>query len=164
MRRLRIRAAGSSGDPLIAVLALVSMLIPMLLYCAVFVRFRTLEVRAPRTIIERSAPPEQPLDLTVMITDQGFYFRVDPARRLPWMAQAVGAAGPDIPRTEAGLDFELLTDRLREIKRDNARETKIILGAEDHVPFDDLIQAMDHARGDDAEPLFPDVTLTRGVV
>jgi biopolymer transport protein ExbD len=166
MRRLSKRPVVRTGDPLIPLLSLVSMLIPMLIFGAVFVKFKTLEVKPPKVVPPPRAqlPDEKALDLTVMITDQGFHFKVNQEFREPWMAQAFDGAGPDIPRAADDWDFETLTDRLRQIKGSHARETRIILGAEDHIAFDVLIQAMDHARGTDDDQLFPNVTLTRGVV
>jgi len=149
---------------LISVLALVCMLIPLLLYGAVFVKFRTLKVNAPRVGDKVDPVEREDLQLTVFITDQGFHFKVNPELRLPWMSQATGAAGPDIPRTDDGWDFDELTARLKEIKRDHARERRITLGAEDDIDFDVLIKVMDRARGSESDQLFPEVTLTRGVV
>jgi hypothetical protein len=163
MRRLIKRTRATRGDPLIAVLALVAMLIPMLLYGAVFLKFVTVDVKAPKI----DPPGEEPikeLQLTVFITDQGFHFKVNPEFRQPWMVQSTDGAGPDIPRTDDDWDWVGLGERLREIKRDNKDERRITLGAEDDIDFDTLIKAMDHARGSDDEQLFPEVTLTRGVV
>jgi biopolymer transport protein ExbD len=159
------------GDPLIPIMNLVCMLIPLLLYGAVFVRFMTLEVNSPKM---SSAPQQQPpdqnekLSLTVMITDQGFHFKVNPKFRLSWMTAATGtggSAGPDIPKKDDDWDFSELNKRLREIKENHPDERQIILGAEDDIKFDVLIRAMDYSRGaDETDQLFPDVTLTRGVV
>ena len=157
------------GDPLIPILNLVCMLIPLLLYGAVFIRFMTLTVNAPK--ISRAPAQQQPeqneaLNLTVMITDQGFHFKVNPKHRLPWMSQATetASAGPDIPKKDDDWDFDELNRKLKEIKENHREEPNIILGAEDDIEFDVLIKAMDFSRGTDEEPLFPVVTLTRGVV
>jgi hypothetical protein len=151
---------------LIPLLSLVCLLIPLLIYGAVFVKFRTLAVGAPKIVPPpgKPVPREVALDLTVMITDQGFHFKVHPSFRQPWMSAAIDGAGPDIPRTDQGFDFVRLGERLRQIKGEHRGETRIILGAEDHISYDILIKAMDYARGDEAEQLFPNVTLTRGVV
>lgn len=167
MRRpIRKPRGGAAGDPLITVLSLVCMLIPLLLYGAVFVKFRTLDVQSPKHVPpgEPIPKPDKALDLTVFITDQGFHFKVNPEFRLPWMAQAYTGSGPEIPRIDEGWDFAQLSEKLREIKSDHRAETKIVLGAEDHIAYDILIKVMDHARGDETETLFPNVTLTRGVV
>ena len=159
----------AEGDPLIPILNLVCMLIPLLLYGAVFVRFMTLEVNSPRmTNAPAQQPPEQneKLNLTVMVTDQGFTFKVNPRFRLPWMSMATEAssAGPDIPKKDDDWDYEQLRKKLKELKENHREETQIILGAEDDIKFEVLIKTMDWSREDDAEErLFPDVTLTRGV-
>ena len=157
------------GDPLIPIMNLVCMLIPLLLYGAVFVRFITLEVNSPKM---SNAPAEQPpdanekLNLTVMITDQGFHFKVNPRFRMPWMSQATetASAGPDIPKKDDDWDYDELNKRLKELKENHREERQLILGAEDDILFEVLIKSMDYSRGTDTEELFPDVTLTRGVV
>ncbi len=160
---------GYEGDPLIPIMNLVCMLIPLLLYGAVFVRFMTLEVNSPKmTNAPQQQPPDQneKLNLTVMITDQGFHFKVNPRFRLPWMSMATetASAGPDIPKKDDDWDYEELNKRLKEIKENHREETQLILGAEDDIAFEVLIQAMDYSRGTKEDRLFPDVTLTRGVV
>lgn len=140
---------------------LVCMLIPLLLYGAVFVRFTTLTVTLPD--IPRGDPPEdrKELGLTVFATARGFHIRVNPIHRLPWMSQADGAAiGPDIPKKDGGWDYEALADRLEDIKRDHGNKRGIVLGAEGDVSLDVLIRMMDVCRGAPQRPLFPDVTLT----
>ena len=158
------------GDPLIPILNLVCMLIPLLLYGAVFVKFHTLTVNAPE--MRDGLPPQdtsiEPLALMVMITDQGFHIKVNPKYRLPWMNAATQGSGgddaPDVPKTEDGFDFAGLVERLEEIKREHREETLFYLGAEDQIEYDVIIQTMDHARGTAGRLLFPHVTLTRGLV
>jgi biopolymer transport protein ExbD len=157
------------GDPLIPIMNLVCMLIPLLLYGAVFVRFVTLEVNSPKmTNAPAQQPPDQneKLSLTVMITDQGFTFKVNPKFRLPWMSMATEAAsaGPDIPKKDDDWDYDELNRKLKELKENHREETQMILGAEDDIKFEVLIKAMDWSRGTEEDRLFPDVTLTRGVV
>ena len=112
------------GDSLIPIMNLVCMLIPMLLYGAVFVKFVTVDVKQTSTDI--SPPPkDDPLNLSVMITDSGFYFKVNPTHRLPWMesANSQSVSAPDIPKKDDGWDFGALATRLREIK-DNTVSVK----------------------------------------
>lgn len=169
MAKKRREQEAYQGDPLIPIMNLVCMLIPLLLYGAVFVRFMTLTVNAPK--ISR-APAQQPpdqneaLNLTVMITDQGFHFKVNPKHRMSWMSQATetASAGPDIPKKDDDWDFDEFTRKLKELKADHREERNIILGAEDDIKFEVLIKAMDYSRGTLEEPLFDVVTLTRGVV
>jgi len=166
MKRREVESV--EGDPLIPILNMVCMLIPLLLYGAVFVRFVVIEVNSPRmSQVPQEQPPDQneKLNLTVMITDQGFTFKVNPKFRLPWMSMATetAAAGPDIPKKDDDWDFKELNKKLKEIKENHREETQIILGAEDDIKYEVIIKAMDWSRGTDSERLFPDVTLTRGV-
>jgi biopolymer transport protein TolR len=167
MAILRREMESYEGDPLIPVMNLVCMLIPLLLYGAVFLRFMTIEVNSPRM---SSVPQEQPeqnekLNLTVMITDQGFTFKVNPKFRLPWMSMSTetASAGPDIPKKDDDWDYKELNKKLKEIKENHREETQIILGAEDDIKYEVLIQTMDWSRGTENDRLFPNVTLTRGV-
>ena len=160
--------AAFEGDPLIPIMNLVCMLIPLLLYGAVFIKFVTLEVNSPKmsNVPMEQPPQDEKLNLTIMITDQGFHFKVNPRFRLPWMSMATEttSAGPDIPKKDDDWDYDELNKRLREIKENHREETQLILGAEDNIAFEVLIKSMDYSRGTDEERLFPDVTLTRGVV
>lgn len=157
------------GDPLIPIMNLVCMLIPLLLYGAVFIRFMTIEVNSPKISSGAPSDPQdqdEKLNLTIMITDQGFTFKVNPKFRLPWMGMATDAAsaGPDIPKKDDDWDYAELNRKLKEIKENHREETQLILGAEDDIKYEVLIQAMDWSRGSEDTPLFPAVTLTRGVV
>jgi biopolymer transport protein ExbD len=81
------------------------------------------------------------------------------------MSTETASAGPDIPKKDDDWDYEELRRRLKELKENHREETQIILGVEDDIRFEVLIRAMDYSKLDDnKERLFPDVTLTRGVV
>jgi biopolymer transport protein ExbD len=154
------------GNPLIPILNLVCMLIPLLLYGAVFIRFMTIEVNSPRmSNVPQQQEENEKLNLTVMITDQGFTFKVNPKYRLPWMSMSTetASAGPDIPKKDDDWDYDELNRKLKEIKENHREETQIILGAEDDIQYEVLIKTMDWSRGTDTDRLFPNVTLTRGV-
>jgi len=155
------------GDPLIPIMNLVCMLIPLLLYGAVFMRYMTIEVNSPRmsNVPTQQQEQDEKLNLTVMITDQGFTFKVNPKYRLPWMSMSTetASAGPDIPKKDDDWDYVELNKKLKELKENHREETQIILGAEDDIKYDVLIKTMDWSRGTDSDRLFPNVTLTRGV-
>lgn len=160
----------SEGDPLIPILNLVCMLIPLLLYGAIFVRYQALDVHAPKPCVGDgcSPPPEisDKLDLAVMVTEQGFHIKVNPKFRQSWMVQAAGAGGigPDIPKKDEDWDFEALHRRLRELKSLHKTDMNIVLGAEDDVSYEVIIKTMDYSRGTANSPLFPNVQLSRGWV
>jgi biopolymer transport protein ExbD len=152
--------AVQEGEPLVPILNLVCMLIPLLLYGAVFVRYSTLDVANQGPAGPPPTEPSEQLGLTVSITERGFHIKVNPAHRLSWMNRE---DGPQIPKSDDGWNYAALNERLSEVKRAADRETRIFLVAEDDIPFQVLIRTMDYARGDDDE-LFPDVILSRGVV
>ena len=152
-------------DPLIPILNLVCMLIPLLIFGAVFVQYHTLEVSPPA--LETSPVTvnrEDNLNLYVLISRDGFHLKVNPTHLLPWMNQASAdfRSQPDIPKKDDGYDFSGLTRRLQDLKNTYPKEHRIILGAEDTVEYDVLIKALDASRGKRNE-LFPLVQLTRGI-
>ena len=105
-----------AGDPLVPLLNLVCLLIPLLLYGAVFTRLVILDVKAEK--FDDGPPPidpqVEPLNLTVMITDEGFHFKVSPKHRMSWMAiSGPGDTSPHIPREDEGFDFAALSEKLR---------------------------------------------------
>ena len=80
------------------------------------------------------------------------------------MATETASAGPDIPKKDDDWDYEELNRKLKEIKDLHREESLIILGAEDDIALEVLIRTMDFSRGTEEDVLFPNVTLTRGVV
>jgi len=144
---------------------LVCLLIPLLLFGAVFIRFVTIDVRSPK-IGPTTREPTEKLNLCVTVTDQGFHIDVNPQHRLSWMTAVTRADSTiaDIPKKDNDWDYQALNRRLLEIKEANRQETAIILSAEDDIAFEVMIKAMDWSRGTPDNPLFPDVTLARGVV
>ena len=149
-------------DPLIPIMNLVCMLIPLLIFGAVFVRYKGIDVHSRQGDVAILPKKDAALNLSVFITEQGFRFKVNPVHRQPWMVESRESArmGPDIPKKENGYDFLMLERRLRELKQNFTRENHIILGAEDNIAYDILIKAMDASRGANGD-LFPEVTLTR---
>ncbi len=154
-------------DPLIPILNLVCMLIPLLIFGAVFVSYHTLAVSAPpgQGAAKNVPPTTEKLNLSVMITDQGFHFKVNPKHRLVWMVAAdeIAESGPDIPKKDDAYDFAALEDRLIEIKARHPGEHRILLGAEDEIAYDVIIKTMDASRGPKSER-FPLVQLVRGII
>ena len=147
---------------MIPIMNLVCMLIPLLIFGAVFVQYRTVEVSSSSPVPGPDTVDEPSLQLRVWVTDAGFHVRVNPNFRQAWMSESTqpGLVGPDIPVGPDGDDYATLTARLRELKERFGSERRMILGAEDNVAYDVLIHVMDASRGGEKE-LFPDVTLTR---
>jgi len=164
MATKRRRIPSYEGDSLIPIMNLVCMLIPLLLYGAVFIRFSTLNVWSEK-YGQGKAETEDLLNLTVFITDQGFYLKGNPKYRRYWMQKKNEGASlfADIPKKDNDWNFIELNEKLKQIKSDHSLETRIYIGAEDNIEYDIIIKTMDYSRGTIKQPLFPDVTLTRGV-
>ncbi len=162
MRRTR-EIPLEQGEPLIPILNLVCMLIPLLLYGAVFVKFKVLDVQPPKLSIIDQNPIENDdaLRLQIFVAQDGFHLKVNPIHRKAWMTD--NNVGPDIPRKDDELDFEELHRKLVELKNEHATERQILIGAEDDIEYNVLIKLMDFTRGTPSHPLFPDVQLSRSM-
>ena len=100
-------------------------------------------------------PEKTPLNLTVTVAANGF------------IIGGSGAVIPAIPKLPNGqYDFDGLTGRLKEIKRDVAGdESKAIFNADAYIPYEMVIRTLDAMREDkDGKPLFPDITFASGIL
>lgn len=100
-------------------------------------------------------PEKPPLNLTVTIAANGF------------IIAGSGAVIPQIPKRQDGqYDFEGLTARLTEIKRDIAQgETKATFNADAYIPYELVVKTLDAMREDkDGKILFPDVAFAAGIL
>ncbi len=116
-------------------------------------------------------PQEQPLMLTVAISDKGFYI-AGAGGVLPGSPDAATLDTknpPTVGRRGGDYDFDGLTEKLALIKSTFEKEKKVILVAEPEIPYDILIQTMDACReqkvkGADGatttKQLFPEVWLS----
>jgi biopolymer transport protein ExbD len=153
---------------------LMVVLIPLLLTSAEFVRLGVIELNLPPAAlgpegeILAQLPEEEQrnLDLTVTITDRGFFISSS-------MAVLAGdqAGEPSIPLINGEYDFQTLSSNLMEIKRkaaDNFPDSNhIIIMAEPDIDYQTVISTMDAARsvkinGRSVE-LFPNVSLSAGI-
>jgi biopolymer transport protein TolR len=137
----------------------------MLLSMTALASWGVVNVSAPRYPPDRRAEAvAQPsaLDLTVLITERGFF---------------VAASGGVLPNDEAGaptikrradgdFDFSSLTQKLTEVKRAFPQETKVIIGADASIPYATAVRTMDACRENPAVrvdgqpmPLFFDVSI-----
>ncbi len=153
---------------------LMVVLIPLLLTSAEFVRLGVIELNLPPTAVGPEGEllaqlPEEDrrnLDLTVTITDRGFYISSS-------MAVLAGekAGEPSIPLINGEYDFQKLSANLMEIKRkaaDNFPDSgQIIIMAEPDIDYQTVISTMDAARlirmNGNVLELFPDVSLSAGI-
>jgi biopolymer transport protein ExbD len=172
MRKKQIDKGPEDPD-LIPIMNLVCLLIPFLLLTATFVQYAVINVNAPRfnQSASQAPPPDRlPLNLTVLVTDQGFTIT---ARGQNLGAGAVGIdasanAGPTIPKKRISgkmdYDFAELSKKVRELKEENDEESQINIGAERNIEYEVIVQIMDATRLDDKGELFPNVVLLGGVM
>ncbi|MFH1437712.1 MAG: biopolymer transporter ExbD [Pseudomonadota bacterium] len=158
---------------LIPVMNLVCLLIPFLLLTATFVTYGVINVNAPRfnqAAQQQQQPDRLPLNLTILVTDQGFTISAK-GQNLSSEGggvDATSAAGPTVPkkRVEGKMDYDYdgLAKKIREIKDENEDESQINIGAEKSILYGVIVKVMDATRDDSKGELFPNVVLLGGVI
>ena len=155
---------------------LMVVLIPLLLTSAEFVQLGVIELNLPPAAEGRNSgamPREdvRKLDLTVTITDNGFFISTSMA-----VLGSDGEDSPSIPLTEEGVDsfvynYSALSEKLYEIKQKAVNRfpdsDKLILVAEPDIDYQTVVSTMDACKVgiiDGSEViLFPEVSLSAGV-
>lgn len=153
---------------------LMVILIPLLLTSAEFVRLGVIELNLPpaavgpegKLLAELPQEVTKKLDLTVTITDRGFFISSS-------MAVLGGQREdePSIPLMNGEYDFQKLSVNLYEIKKKAMNKfpdsDQIILMAEPDIDYQTIISTMDAARSIRSsgriEELFPEVSLSAGI-
>lgn len=154
---------------------LMVVLIPLLLTSAEFVRLGIIELNLPpasagpdgKTLAEMPLESIQKLDLTVTITNQGFFISSALA-----VLSGLREGEPTIPLNQGSYDFPALSEKLYEIKAKALGAfpdtEQIILMAEPEVDYQTVVSTMDAARSirrnGSSELLFPDVSLSAGIL
>lgn len=156
------------------IMNLMVVLIPLLLTNAQFIKIGVIELNLPPSVgatgLANNAPKEysRTLDLTVSVTDKGFYISSATA-----VLEGEKGAGPTVPLNAGGeYDFSALSQKLLEIKRelgkDFADSESIVIQAENQISYQVLVTTMDAARAVRLEgklyKLFPNVALSAGII
>jgi len=157
---------------LIPIMNLSGLLIACLIVTATFISYSVINVNAPRfnqAAQQQQQPDRLPLNLTVLVTDQGFTISAKGQNiGAEAGADASAAAGPTIPKKRVGgkpdYDYEALTKKIREIKDENEDESQINIGAEKNITYEVIVKVMDATREDEKGELFPNVVLLGGVI
>ena len=142
----------------------------MLVSMTSVIQFGILNVSAPNygpaaAVAQPGQEKKKDLLLTVAISTKGFFVAgsggvlgaaVDPKAPPP----DPKTAPPNIPLTPDGkYDFVGLTRKMVDIKSSFPNESKVILIADQTVPYEVLVQSMDAIRDDGPKRLFYDVVL-----
>lgn len=121
------------------------------------------EVELPATCATGCQRPPRSLNLSVTVAEEGVFVSGEGAHLAPGCADTTSRAVVTVPRTARGQDFAGLRDCLRAVHRRFPEEDSLILTADPLVPYEDVVQAMDAARGDAHEPWFSRVRLSAGL-
>jgi biopolymer transport protein TolR len=149
----------------------VNLVMFLLLSMAGVLSLGVLDVGTPRVGEPDSAqmaaptPQQAPFNLTVGITDQGFYVAGSGGILPGDTANVDKTRPPTIAKKGGAHDFKALTDLMAKIKQGFPNETRVILVAELDTAYDIIIQTMDACRdktmGDRPKmALFPEVWLS----
>lgn len=171
-QRRQHRKAASTDLNLNPLLDVMTVLIPLLLANAQFAKIGVIDLDLPpaaSAVAGTAAMPKETartLDLTVSITERGFYV----SSALAVLKSADG--GPTIPRGQDGeYDFDLLSQQLYEIKQKTGNyfsdKESVIIQADKNIRYQLLVDTMDAARSRRVDGktvvLFPHVALSAGV-
>jgi len=171
----RARRSIETEPPNIApMMNLMVVLIPLLLTSAEFVRLGVIELNLPpaaagpdgTVLNQMPIESQRKLDLTVTITDRGFFISSAMA-----VLSGTVQGNPTIPLENGNYDFQALSQKLYDIKQRAVNQfadaDHIILMAEPNVDYQTVVSTMDASRTirlhGQLEQLFPDVSLSAGV-
>ena len=139
-----------------AFMNLMVILVPFLLITAVFSRLAILELNLPGSSTEPAEQQELVFQLEVIVR----------AGRIEVGDRNVGALGV-YPNGDDGYDFDSMSDKLAEIKKQYPDKTDASILLEPDISYDTLVQVMDRVRveevvAEDAivrNDLFPDISI-----
>lgn len=173
-RKLKIKEEEETGElnivPYLDIL--MNLIIFMLLSMTGLAAFGILNVNAPN--YGGGAAAQAPGDegpkllLTVGISNKGFYVAATGGVLGAGATEAAqpaapGQGAPTIPlKADGKHDYGALNAQMVKIKQEFPNETKVIIAAQNEVPYETLVATMDACRetmGRERRLLFPDVTL-----
>lgn len=155
------------------IMNLMVVLIPLLLTSAQFIKIGIIELNLPPAsgaagvAGDRPAEEFRTLDLTVSITDQGFYITNSLSNKTPPTHQ-----GPTIPlKANGDHDYDELSRLLHQLKSETSEAFRdsdaIVIQAERDVDYQTLVSTMDATRSiridGHSHKLFPQVSLSAGI-
>ena len=160
------RGAQAEELNLVPIMNLVTILIPFLLMAAQFVSYAVIDSTLPAIgppVPVEDEPEEKPLNLSVMITDEGFTVS---GNHPELENEGGGEEGEEKGSTiecitpgctfdrgagetaEQAYDVRALRDLLGRIKDDKPEEKNVILVPDSDLPYESLVMAMDATRED----------------
>ncbi len=114
--------------------------------------------------VGRRSADDQPLNLTVTVTDRGIIVAGSGGKLAPGCETTGSGEVITVPMNGRDYDWAALRACVAKVKQEFPDETKVTVSADPLVEYRDLIAAMDAVREtDDEEELFPEVLLSAGV-
>lgn len=121
-------------------------LVPFLLLTAVFVRISILEFSLPtsETSSEAQSQERPPVVTILAITEDGFELKSRDAKI------------PLIVKKQDNFDFQMLVEKLQEVKQLHQQSEDIIIAPQASIKYDTIIKVMDRCR----ENGFPNISIS----
>jgi len=121
---------------LVPFIDIMAVLLVFLLMTAVILQTSIIEINLPTAAgagegTELEEEKKQQLNLTVIITDQGF------------IVGGSGAILPPIPKRGGEYNWDGLSGQLEQIKEEFPSQTSVIIAAEQQIMYEDIIKTMD---------------------
>jgi len=155
-RKRRGHGVGELDDVnLIPIMSVIVILIPMLIYAFNFFEVTVQSVAAPKMGTGKAkkddAPEKKPLNLTILVSDQGFMLKYDEelmAGQEEPQIKKREFAGDDVHGEQPYVDYDFPTlhNRLAAMKSRFPDEKQVNIGAEMHIPWKTIARTIDCAR------------------
>lgn len=146
---------------LLPVMNVMFLLVPLLLQAMEYASMASVNVSPPRFSAARAedkpddAPKDKPLDLKVIVLEDGFRISADGQQDGAEAGKASDSGAPTIPLARPGTplddyaryDYAALEQRAKSYKELFPNETTVTVSAESNVPMQALIHTMDALAG-----------------
>ncbi|MCY0989664.1 biopolymer transporter ExbD [Nannocystis sp. ILAH1] len=146
---------------LLPVMNVMFLMIPLLLAAMEYASFASINVSPPRFSAASAekkpddAPKEKPLNLKVMVLEDGFLISADGQQEGAEAGKATNSKAPTIPLAKPGtplndyarFDYAALEQRAKSYKEMFPNEVTVTVSAEAHIPMQSLLFTMDALAG-----------------
>jgi len=147
LQRRQIQQEGDDDLNITPVMNVFLILVPFLLLTAVFVNIAIVEFSLPSSNAaarEQSQQRKNTVVTILAITEKGFELKTK------------GQKFPFIEKKDGIFDYQILIERLQEVKQKHAESEDIIIAPESTIKYDTIIQVMDRCR----ENGFPNISIS----
>lgn len=163
-RRKKFEGVEIEAD-LLPVMNVMFLLIPLLLSVMEYASMSSINVSPPRFSAASAetkpddAPQDKPLNLKVMVLEDGFRISADAQQDGAEAGKATDSKAPTIPLARPGTplgdysryDYAALEERVKRYKQAFPHETTVTISAESNIPMQTIIDTMDTLAGRDCK-------------